>query len=37
VSGGFRPVWVRFAVLGAVIVGIALAYWLFGVLASSGG
>ena len=35
-SRGFQPVWLRFAVVGAAIVGIVVAYWLFGVLAGSG-
>jgi hypothetical protein len=37
VSGGLRPVWLRFAVIGAVIVGLAIAVALFWTLASSGG
>ena len=35
-SRGFQPVWLRFAVIVAAIVGIVVAYWLFGALAGSG-
>ena len=33
-SGGFQPVWLRFAVLLAAVVGVIVAVWLFGILAS---
>jgi hypothetical protein len=34
VSGGFQPVWLRFAVIAAAVVGVVLAFWLFGILAT---
>jgi hypothetical protein len=34
VSGGFQPVWLRFAVLLAAVIGVVVAVWLFGVLAT---
>jgi hypothetical protein len=34
VSGSFQPTWLRGAVIVAVVVGIALAVWLFGVLSA---
>lgn len=33
-SGWFQPNWLRIAALVAVIIGIAVATWLFGVLAT---
>jgi hypothetical protein len=33
-NGSFDPVWLRFAVIAAVVVGVVLAWWLFGNLAS---
>ena len=35
-SGGFQPVWLRVAVVVAVVVGIMAAAWSFGVLTTSG-
>jgi hypothetical protein len=37
VNDRFQPVWLRFAVVVAAIVGVALAWWLFGSLASGAG
>jgi hypothetical protein len=37
VNGGFQPVWLRFAVVLAALVGVVVAVWLFGTLASAGG
>jgi hypothetical protein len=37
VNGGFQPVWLRFAVLLAAAIGVIVAVWLFGILASGGG
>jgi hypothetical protein len=34
---GFQPVWLRVAVLLAAIVGVVVAVWLFGILASGAG
>ena len=36
-SGGFQPVWLRFAVVVAAVVGVIIAIWLFGMLAAGGG
>lgn len=36
-NGGFQPVWLRFAVVLAALVGVVVAVWLFGTLASAGG
>jgi hypothetical protein len=33
----FQPVWLRFAVIAAVVIGVLLAWWLFGSLASGTG
>jgi hypothetical protein len=37
VNGGFQPVWLRFAVVAAVIVGVLLAVWLFWALSATPG
>jgi hypothetical protein len=33
VNDSFRPVWLRFAVIAAVVVGVLAAVWLFAILA----
>lgn len=33
-NGSFQPTWLRGAAIIAVLVGIALAAWLFGVLSA---
>jgi hypothetical protein len=36
-NGGFEPVWLRYAVVAAVIVGIVAAMWLFWSLSTTTG
>ena len=36
-NGSFQPVWLRIVVIGAAVLGVVLAWALFGVLASTGG